>query len=411
MSKGFTTQLTHADRLLNLHADGSVHSPINQSVLFEYADARDLVAVFQGEQAGHVYGRSSSPSALALQNMLNQLEGGIGCVTFATGMAAISATFLSLLKAGDHLIVSQYLFGNTRSLIDNLISLGIQVSLVDVTDVQQVAAAKQTNTKAVFLETIANPATQIADLSAIGQLCQQQGWLYLIDNTLTPANLFDGKRVQASLLITSLTKYIAGHGNVLGGSVIDTGLFDWRNFDNILPQYRIADPTQWGLTQLRKRGLRDLGATLSPQAAAAISVGMETLALRMQRSCENAMHLATFLQGNSGVKKVYYPGLAGHPQHVIAREYFSFYGAILSVDLHPNLDIFAFLNRLKLVMNATHLGDTRTLGLPVAHTIYHENGAQVRAQMGIDDNMIRFSIGIEDTNDLIADFEQALATE
>ncbi len=249
----------------------------------------------------------------------------------------------------------------------------------------------------------------MADLTAIGQLCESKKALFLVDNTMTPANIFDASSVLASLTISSLTKYIAGHGNVLGGAVVDTGLFDWSSFENILPIYRGPDKTQWGLTQIRKRGLRDMGGTLSPDSAHAISIGLETLVLRTDKICENAMSLALYLNNNKKVLKVYYPGLADHPQHFLAKELFNGYGGILSLDLAADIDPIQFLNALDLVICATHLGDTRTLALPVASTIYFENSAQQRQEMGVNDNMIRMSIGIEDLDDIVADFEQAFA--
>lgn len=407
-NKGFTTKLVHADRTLNQPQDGAVHQPTSNSVLFEYKDVNDLVSVFQGKKAGHVYSRSSSSSNSALQNIIADLEGGIGALTFATGMAAISAALLSLLKQGDHLIASQYLFGNTRSFVDTLQDLGIEVSLVDVTDVKQVEDAVKSNTKMVYTETIANPVTQVADLSAIGHLCKQQNLVYMVDNTMTPSYLFDANSVSASITVSSLTKYAAGHGSVLGGVLVDTGLFDWQSYDNISELYKSQPVEQWGITQIKKKGLRDMGATLAPQSAHAISIGLETLALRMQRSCANAMRLASFLHGHEKVANVYYPGLADHPQHFLAREHFNGqYGAIFSIDLVDEADSFAFLNALDLVLCATHLGDTRTLALPVAQTIFFENGEAARQSMGINDKMIRFSVGIEDIDDLVNDLEQA----
>ena len=152
-----------------------------------------------------------------------------------------------------------------------------------------------------------------------------------------------------------------------------------------------------------------MGATLAPESAHAISIGLETLVLRVEKACDNALRLATYLHGHEHVATVYYPGLADHPQHYLAREYFEYYGGVLSIDLAPHIDPLVFLNQLKLVICATHLGDTRTLGLPVAHTIYFENTAEQRADMGISDNMLRFSVGIEDLDDIVADFEQAFA--
>jgi O-acetylhomoserine (thiol)-lyase len=407
-NKGFTTRLVHADRTLNSPQDGAVHSPTSNSVLFEYQDVNELVDVFQGKKMGHVYSRSSSSSNTALQNIMAEIEGGIGAVTFATGMAAICSSLLALLKHQDHIVVSQFLFGNTRSFMDTLDNLGIEITFVDVTDVNAVADAIQENTRLVFTETIANPATQVADLAAIGKLCAQRNIIYMIDNTMTPGYIFDAKKVQASMMVCSLTKYVAGHGNVLGGALIDTGLYDWSKYPNINELYRSGDPIEWGLTQVKKKGLRDIGATLSPESAQQISIGLETLALRLDRCCQNALRLATYLHGHEKVAKVYYPGLSDHPQHFIARELFKGnYGGIFSMDLSDDVDIHAFLNQLSTVVTATHLGDTRTLGLPVASTIFFENGAQERKKMGIGDTMLRFSVGIEDIDDIVADFEQA----
>lgn len=406
---GLTTRQVHADRKLNKPEHGAVHSSTTNSVLFEFEDAQGIIDVFQGKKLGHVYGRSSSSSAAALQNMLNDLEGGVGAVCFATGMAAISSGLLALFKSGDHIIVSQYLFGNTRSLMDTLQDLGIEVSFVDVTNIESVINAYQDNTKGVFTEIVANPVTQVADMVAISQFCDEKSLLLMVDNTMTPQPIFDAKAYGAGLVFNSLTKYISGHGNVLGGVVVDTGHYDWTRFVNIKPNYQVADKSQWGLTQIKKKGLRDMGATLTPSAAHDIAIGMETLAMRLERSNVNALKLASFLHGHPNVKQVFYPGLADHPQHFIAREMLNDgYGAILSVDLMPGIDPRAFLNALELVICATHLGDNRTLALPVAPTIFYENGPEERARMGISDTLIRVSVGIEDTDDLVADFEQAL---
>jgi len=406
--QGFTTRQVHADRLLNSPEHGGVHTSISNSVLFEFSDAQGIIDAFQGKRAAHVYSRSSSPSVAALQNMLNDLEDGVGALCFSTGMAAISSSLLALLQSGDHLIVSQYLFGNTRSFFDMLCDYGVQISYVDVTDIHHVKAAYQPNTKGVYTETVANPVTQVADLRAIGQYCEERKILFMVDNTMTPPPLFYAKAYKATLVFCSLTKYLCGHGNVLGGAVIDTGVFDWGDFDNIKTAYRVSDSAQWGLTQIKKKGLRDLGATLAPPSASAIAIGMETLALRFSSSCKNAMELATFLDNHVSVKHVFYPGLSNHPQHFIAREQLhKGYGAILSFDLVDDIDPVDFLNSLKLVICATHLGDNRTLALPVASTIYFENSAEERARMGISDTMIRISVGIEDTDDLINDFTAA----
>ncbi|MEW9797013.1 cystathionine gamma-synthase family protein [Alteromonas sp. CYL-A6] len=406
---GFTTRRVHADRLINHPQDGAVHTPQTSSVLFEYTDAQEIVDVFQGKKPGHVYARSSSGSVVALQTMMQDLEEGVGSVCFATGMAAISGALLALFRQGDHLIVSQYLFGNTRSFFNTLADLGVQITYVDVTSVEAVDDAYQPNTRGVYTETIANPVTQVADLNAIGRFCASRNILFMVDNTMTPPPLFNASAMNASLVFSSLTKYVGGHGNALGGCVTDTGHYDWTRFANIKEVYRTGDPAQWGLTQIKKRGLRDMGATMASSSAHALSVGMETLALRMTRSCNNALKLATFLENQRQVKRVYYPGLSDHPQHFIAREQMNgYYGAVLSLDLQDGYDPIKFLNNLQLIICATHLGDNRTLALPVAQTIFHESGKAGRAEMGISENMIRMSVGIEEIDDLVSDVSQAL---
>ncbi|MFW8589545.1 cystathionine gamma-synthase family protein [Glaciecola sp. 2405UD65-10] len=402
------SRLVHADRKINKPQHGAVHEATNNSVLFEFDDVADLEAVFQGEKPGHVYSRSSSNSAVALQNILSELEGGVGAATFSTGMAAISALMFSLLKAGDHIVVSTYLFGNTRSFFDSLARFAIDISYVDVSDVSNVKSALNENTKMVFSETIANPGTQVADLSAIGDLCESQNLLFVLDNTMTPSVMLDAASVKANMLTTSLTKYIAGHGNVLGGVVVDMGNFDWTTFENILEVYKSADPAVWGMTQIRKKGLRDMGATLAPQSAHLVSIGLETLQMRMQKTCENGLAVAEFLSKQAQVQKVFYPGLAEHPQHERAAHLFNDqFGGILSFELQSNIDMRAFLNHLNTIITATHLGDTRTLILPVASTIFFENGAKQREEMGISDTLVRMSIGIEDAEDLIEDLKLA----
>ena len=408
-SKGFNTRLVHADRTLNQPEHGGVHTSTSQSVLFEYRDAQDLVDVFQGKKMGHVYSRSSSGSVAALQNVLNDIEGGVGALCFSTGMAAIASALFALLKAGDHIVVSQYLFGNTRSFMATLEDWGIAVSYVDVTDVDNVKAACQPNTKLIFCETIANPGTQVSDCAAIGEFCAEQQLLFVLDTTMTPAFIFDAKSVAASMVVSSLTKYVGGHGNVLGGVIIDMGTYDWQQFGNIKSIYQVADTQQWGLTQIKKKGLRDIGATLAPESASRLAIGLESLAMRMTKACENALQLAQWLNQQTGIARVLYPGLSEHPQHERSGALFSAHGAIFSFELNDDIDPIAFLNRLSLVLSATHLGDTRTLALPVASTIFFENGAEARAQMGITDGLIRVSVGIEDVDDVIADFQHALS--
>ena len=404
---GFTTSILHADRE-SVIEHGSLHKPLHTSGAYGYRDARELANVFQGRAQGYAYGRQGNPTAAALEEKVNRMEDGIATVCFGTGMAAIGAIMLALLRNGDHVVASSFLFGNTNSLFDTLAAHGSEVTFVDATDCALVEAGIRPETRLIFVETIANPRTQIADLSRIGELCARRGLLYVVDNTMTSPYLFRPKAVNASLVVNALTKYIGGHGNALGGSVTDTGIFDWTRFANIQDTYKGPKTALWGLTQIRKKGLRDWGGTLAAEQAHHLAVGAETLSLRMDRACANAMSLAQFLASRAEVRAVYYPGLDSHPQHALAAELFADFGALLSFELDPKLDCFDFLNRLQHVVLSSNLGDNRTLAIPVAHTIYHEMGAVRRASMGIADSLIRISVGIEDREDLLADFAQAL---
>ena len=405
---GFTTSIVHSDRWDPIE-HGSMHKPVHPTVAYGYEHTSDLVGVFQGTHSGYAYSRQVNPTVSALERKLDRMERGIASVCFGTGMGAIGSIMFSLLRRGDHIVSSWFLFGNTNSIFRSFEAQGLEVTFVDATDVGAVAEAIRPETKLVFVETIANPRTQVSDMEKIGALCRERGLVYVVDNTMTSPWLFQPVDVDASLIVNSLTKYIGGHGNALGGAVTETGLFDWTTFDNIYPEYRKGDPQRWGIQQLRKKGLRDFGAALGPEAAHHLAVGSETLALRMERQCDNTVALVQYLDAHPRVSKVYYPGLPDHPQHALASRLFRRTGAIFSFELTEDVDSFAFLDRLNVVVKSTNLGDNRTLAIPVAHTIYFELGPERRASMGIADSLIRISVGIEDVDDLLRDFEGALA--
>lgn len=404
---GFTTTTLHSDRQKDIE-HGSLHKPIHTSVTFGYNDARELATVFQGKKPGYRYGRQGNPTVAALEDKVNKMEEGLSTICFATGMAAIGAVVQALLREGDHVVSSAFLFGNTNSLWQTVGGQGVKIAMVDATDVKNVEAAIQPNTRIVFVETIANPRTQVADLARIGKLCAERGILYVVDNTMTSPYLFRPKAVGASIVINALTKSIGGHGNALGGSLTDTGLYDWARFPNILETYKRYPTAQWGMAQIRAKALRDFGGSLGPEAAHHLAVGAETMALRLDRECANALAVAQMLEADERVAAVYYPGLKSHPQHAISTELFRAYGSLFSFELKDGIDCFDYLNRLQLGVSASNLGDTRTLVIPVAHTIFYEMGAERRASMGIAESLIRVSIGIEDTADLVEDFRQAL---
>ncbi len=405
---GFTTTILHGDRQKPIE-HGSLHKPIHTSVAFGYKDARELAAVFQGRQPGYRYGRQGNPTVSALEDKITRMEDGYATICFSTGMAAIGAVAQALLRAGDHVVSSAFLFGNTNSLWQTVGAQGVSVSMVDATDVANVEAVLTPATRLVFVETIANPRTQIADLARIGTLCRERGILFIVDNTMTSPYLFQPKAVGAGLVVNALTKSIAGHGIALGGSLTDTGVYDWTRYPHIADNYRKFPPVQWGMAQVRAKALRDFGGTLGPEAAHHIAVGAETMALRLERECGNALSLAEMLNADERVAAVHYPGLKSHPQHALASELFRAYGSLLSFELKDGIDCFDFLNRLRLAIPASNLGDTRTLVIPVAHTIFYEMGPERRASMGIAESLIRVSVGIEDNADLLQDFDQALA--
>jgi O-acetylhomoserine (thiol)-lyase len=403
-----TTRLLHADRLGGSE-HGAGHKPIHTSVQWGFERTEDLVGVFQGTlKNAYNYARQGTPTTAALEAKITLLEQGRGSISFATGMAGLTAIFLTLLRAGDHIVSSKFVFGNTNSLLGTLGDLGIAVSKVDASDAAAVAAVLQPNTRMVFVETVANPGTQVPDLTGIGKLCRERGLLFVVDNTVTSPALFRPKTVGAGLVLNSLTKTIAGHGNALGGAVTDTGEFDWRHYPNIAAAYRTGDAAGWGLQQLRKKGLRDMGGSLSSDAAHRIAVGAETLSLRVGQTSRTALALAGFLETHPAVAKVRYPFLASHPQHARATELFRAGSWLFSFELHDAGRMNAVLDALKLCIKATGLGDTRTLVIPVAPTIFWEAGAAVRADMDIADGLVRVSVGLEDEADLLHDFEHAL---
>lgn len=408
-SDQFTSNIVHFDRHL-ADVNGAIHYPVHPSTQYTYSSVEELINVFQGKTKGNSpYSRQGTPTTAALEAKLADVEGGDGAVAFSTGMAAICAVFLTLLKSGDHIVVSKYLFGNTASFFNTLEGYGIEVTRIDTADVSNVQNACTAATRIVFVESVANPGTQVPDLAAIGDWCAVNNLLYIVDNTILSPYLFKPKAVKASLVVHSLTKSVAGQGQILGGVVINTGVFDWTQYPNIFAAYRKGDPNKWGLMQIRKKGLRDMGATLTSQSAHMISLGLETLALRMDRTSSTALAIAHFLQQHPKVAKVHYPMLDIHPANKQAKGLFKAGSWLLSFELKDSDECLSFIDKLQVFVKATGLGDTRSLVIPVAHTIFWEMGAVKRQAMSIDDGLIRISVGLEELDTLTDDLAQALA--
>jgi O-acetylhomoserine (thiol)-lyase len=400
------SELLHLDR--RSAAYGAVHAPIQPSVPYGHADTASLVGVFQQRSAGYTYARQTNPTNTALEAKISLLEGARDSIVFATGMGAISALFFALLSQGDHILCSRHIFGNTTSLLGSFARFGVTVDFVDTTSAGNVAVALRPETRLVFVETIANPGTEVADLEAIGALCRERGILFVVDNSLTTPALVQPAQFGAGLVVNSLTKGIGGHGDAMGGALSDTGRFDWSSYPGIDPLYRTGDPAKFGLAQIRRKGLRDGGATLRPEDAHRLAVGAETLFLRLERASATALALARWLATQPEVGEVRYPGLASHPQHERANSLFGGrFGQLLSFSFAEGIDPAACLDRLGLIILATHLWDTRTLAIPVAPTIYLEMGEDGRKAAGIDEGLVRISVGLEPVEDLIADFTQA----
>ncbi|BBM88912.1 hypothetical protein COTS27_00599 [Spirochaetota bacterium] len=424
--KGLTTELLHnANAPKDPH--GGVHPAIQRSVTYTYDSVEELIGAFQGNlpkdhPSGFTYARSSSPTVTHLESRINHLENGISTVCTATGMAAIILPILALLRAEDHIITSKHLFGNTVNLFNTLKRFGIDLDCVDMTDMREIEAAiKPGKTRIIFLETISNPLTYIPDLENIQALAAHHDIITIVDNTLTTPYFFKPQKLGFTFSHHSLTKYLGGHAAALGGSLTDLGTMKWQNSPNVLDFYKTtataARSNSLAMQQIRKKGLRDMGSTLSADSAATIALGLETFVLRIERIKSNIKEIALYLEKHPKVARVYHPTLRSHPHHNRMNDWFSCTGSqkkeyfgsgILSFELKPPHDMLKMINCLKIFRRATHLGDTRSLVIPVAPTIFFESGRNRRQYLGISENLIRLSIGIEEVEDLLTDLAEAL---
>ena len=386
--------------------------PVYQTVSYSYKTAKELEAVFSGRALGHIYSRISNPTTAVLERRLASLEGAVGCIATASGMAAISAVVLGLLKSGDHIVASSGLFGGTISLFnDTCTRMGITIHYVDVADTDNFARALTPETKLLFVETIGNPKMDVPDIPAVAELARQAGIPLVVDSTVTPPVTPRMKTLGADIVIYSTTKFINGHGTAMGGALLDTGRFDWPNsdFDTVKP-YRQAGQLAF-LAALRNGSYRDLGGCAPPMNSFLMLQGLETLPLRMTQHEANARRLATFLRDAPEVDWVNYPGLPDSPfAGRIDRLFDGHAGAVLTFGLGSKERSFRFLDSVKLARNMTNLGDAKTLVLHPASTIFHEFDPAQQTQMGVAEDTIRVSVGLEDADDIVDDFAQAIAS-
>jgi O-acetylhomoserine (thiol)-lyase len=396
-----------------LEALGEIEAPIFQTAAFGYASAEEMAEVFAGRVPGHVYTRLSNPTTLALERRLTAAEDGIGALATASGMAAIAATTLGLLRPGDEIIAAKGIFGGAVSFFRNVLGrLNIRAVFVDGADTAQVEASVTDRTRALFVETIGNPAMDVPDLPALGKLTRARNIPIIVDNTLTTPELVRPGEHGAALVIHSTSKFINGHGTAIGGAVIDTGRFDWSRgpFEDVAAIARKAGAHAF-LAHLRSVIARDLGGCPAPQSSFLMLQGLDTLSLRLKVHCENALALARALADDPRVAAVGYPGLASSPHFERAQRLFGGRaGAVLTLRLGSLARAFAFINALKRARRVANLGETRTLVLHPASTIFREYQPEDRLSLGVSDDLVRVSVGLEPFPAILADFQQALAS-
>lgn len=390
---------------------GATQFPVHLSSAFAFPGSAELSEVFEGSRYGHVYSRISNPTVSAYEQRLNVLENGLGTVAFASGMAAISGAILGLLSHGDTLVASASLFGGTYSFFTEFLPrFGIQVKLVDGLDLDAVRAAVDSRTRALFVEAVSNPAIGVADLEAWAAIAAAANAPLVVDNTAMPGHI-PAKKLGIALLAYSTTKWIDGHGRVIGGAITDTGAYRWRQapHEHLAPWIAKAGPLAF-LAFLRNRVVKDLGACTTAFSSWIQASGLDTLQLRFDRHCDNTLALATFLESHPEVRAVLYPGLPSSPFHERSKALFGGrnHGAVLSVRLDDQPRAWRFLDALKLASRMTNLGDSRTLAIHVWSTINGSYTAEQNAAMGVDPGLVRVSVGLENSQDLIDDFRQAL---
>ena len=391
--KSIFTQAVHAGERGSRPDYTPVSTPVHYSVGYLYEDMADLDGVFGGERSGFVYPRYGSPTVSAFEQAVTALEGAEDAVAFASGMGAIHAALLGAgVQAGESVVAAADLYGATYALLERgLTSLGVRVCFVDITDLGLVSRAiAEEQPAAVLCEIISNPLMKVADVPALAEIAHAAGASLIVDSTFASPYLFRPLEHGADYAVHSVTKYLAGHGDVMAGVVACSA-------------ERALD--------LRERQ-KLLGANLGPQQAWLAMRGIKTLPLRMRQHCANAQVVAEWLAGHPAVTQVHYPGLPEHPQQAVAGRLFDGrgFGGMVSFDLRDagQAEVFRFMEALDLVLSATTLGDVYSLTLYPAHSSHRQVAPEVRQAIGIGDGLVRLSVGIEDANDIIADLRQAM---
>ncbi|WP_275628380.1 bifunctional O-acetylhomoserine aminocarboxypropyltransferase/cysteine synthase [Pseudomonas sp. 273] len=402
----------------------AVAVPIYQTTSYAFDDTQHGADLFDLKVAGNIYTRIMNPTNDVLEQRVAALEGGVGALAVASGMAAITYAIQTLAEAGDNIVSVAKLYGGTYNLLAHTLPrFGIQTRFAPHDDVAALEALIDERTKAVFCESIGNPAGNIVDLQALADAAHRHGVPLIVDNTVATPILCRPFEHGADIVVHSLTKYIGGHGTSIGGIVVDSGKFPWAQHKDRFPLLNTPDPSYHGVTYTEAFGpaafigrcrvvpLRNTGAALSPFNAFLILQGLETLALRMERHCENALKVAHYLEQHPQVAWVKYAGLPDHPEHALARRYMEGKpAAILSFGIQGGAEAGArFIDALKLVVRLVNIGDAKSLACHPASTTHRQLNAEELARAGVSQDMVRLSIGIEHSDDIIADLAQALA--
>ena len=407
-------------------ATGARALPIYQTTSFVFDSAEHAAALFNLQTFGNVYSRLSNPTVAALEERVAALEGGRAGLASASGMAAETMALTTLLQAGDHVVAAAALYGGTVSLLAvNLRKFGIECTFVDASDLTAVAAAMQANTRAVFAESLGNPSLQVLDIAGVAEVAHAHGVPLMVDNTVASPYLCNPIDWGADVVIHSATKYLGGHGTTLAGVIVESGRFPWDNgkFPGMTePSVGYHGVKFWETfgdfaftMRARMENLRVFGATLAPTSAWQILQGIETLPLRMERHCRNALAVARHLQNHPKVSWVHYPGLHDHPQHALVQK------QMRSVDGVPGgsgLLVFGvkgglpagvrFIESARFMSHLANIGDTRTLIIHPASTTHRQLDEAQQIKAGVLPDMVRMSVGLEHIDDILWDIEQAL---
>ncbi len=388
---------------------GATLVPIYQSSAFGQNTAEKIEDIFNNRASGFAYTRISNPTVASFENRITYLEGGIASVAVSSGMAAITAAFLNILSSGDEIISKSSVFGGTLDLFKDLENLGIRTRYIE--DITKEALEKNVNehTKLVFAETIGNPRLDVTDIKEAARLIHSFGIPFVLDNTTATTYIVKGIEQGADIIINSASKYINGSSNSISGIITDSGSFKWTEEKYPIMKEYIRLGRFAYTAKLRNDTFRNMGCCLSPMNAYYNSLGLETLSLRMERHCRNALSLAQSLEHAEGIREVNYPILRSSPYYDTAKRVLGEKGGgILTLRLYTKERAFAFINRLKYAVNITNIGDTKTLVIHPASTIYAHSGKAEQEKAGVYDDLIRVSVGIEDIDDIMEDFRQAL---